>query len=43
MSLLTRIKKAIFGYDIFIYFPRKDSLHYAYPIAKYFVSKGYEC
>jgi WD40 repeat protein len=43
MSLLSKVKKTIFGYDIFISYSRRDSLDYAYAIAKYFMGRGYEC
>jgi hypothetical protein len=43
MSIISQIKKAIFGYDIFISYTRFDSLDYAYAIAQYFMKKGYEC
>lgn len=45
MSLIRKIKKAIFGYDLFISYSRKDSLDYAYSIAEYFMAeeKNYEC
>lgn len=38
-------RKFIFGYDIFISYSRKDSLDYAYSIAKHFMKKeyGFEC
>lgn len=37
------LRRAIFGYDIFISYSRKDSLDYAYAIAQSFMQKGYEC
>jgi hypothetical protein len=39
-SLLYR---TLFGYDIFISYSRRDSLDYAYAIARHFMAKGYEC
>src|SRR5262245_14971788 len=42
MSLLSRIKKAIFGYDIFISYSRKDSLDYAYALAAHFIENKIE-
>lgn len=41
--MLKAIKKYIFGYDIFISYSRKDSLGYAYTVAKYFMKKGFNC
>ncbi|KFE97353.1 hypothetical protein IX39_20375 [Chryseobacterium formosense] len=41
--MLKAIKKYIFGYDIFISYSRKDSLGYAYSVAKYFMKKGFNC
>jgi hypothetical protein len=43
MSIVKQIRKAIFGYDLFISYSRKDSLDYAYSIAQHFMRKGYEC
>lgn len=43
MSSVRNLRKAIFGYDIFISYSRKDGLDYAYAIAQYFMKKGYEC
>jgi hypothetical protein len=45
MGILLAIRKFIFGYDIFISYSRKDSLDYAYSIARHFMKKeyGYEC
>ncbi len=39
----TRLYKTIFGYDLFISYSRKDSLDYAYNIAKHFIGLGYAC
>ena len=41
-SLLSKVKAAIFGYDIFISYSRKDSLDYAFAMASYFIDKKYE-
>lgn len=43
MSIVRRVKKAIFGYDIFISYSRRDSLDYAYAIASSLMKHGYEC
>ena len=45
MNIFLSVKKFIFGYDIFISYSRKDSLDYAYSIARHFMQKkfGYEC
>ncbi|WP_075343133.1 toll/interleukin-1 receptor domain-containing protein [Tenacibaculum agarivorans] len=43
MRFINKIKKTLFGYDIFISYSRKDSLDYGYAIAAYFMKKGYEC
>jgi hypothetical protein len=43
MTFNNKIKKAIFGYDIFISYSRMDGLDYAYAVAQYFMKKGYEC
>jgi len=43
MSPIQRLKEKIFGYDIFISYSRKDSLDYAYQLAKYFMDRGFEC
>lgn len=43
LGLIEKIKRQILGYDIFISYSRKDSISYAYAVAKYFIDKGYEC
>jgi len=43
MRGLKKIKKSIFGYDIFISYSRLDSLQYAYSIAKLLINDKYEC
>ncbi|QEM13029.1 toll/interleukin-1 receptor domain-containing protein [Mucilaginibacter rubeus] len=43
MSILTFIKKIIFGYDIFVSYSRLDGLNYAYAVAQHFLALGYEC
>lgn len=42
MEIISSIKKFLFGYDIFISYSRSDSLDYAYSLATYFITKGYE-
>lgn len=37
------IRRALFGYDIFISYSRKDSIDYAYRLAEHFIQQGYEC
>lgn len=45
MSPLSKSKayRAIYGYDIFISYSRKDGLDYAYALAQFFMQKGYQC
>ena len=45
MNIFKAIKRFVFGYDIFISYSRKDSLDYAYSIARHFMKKeyGYDC
>jgi hypothetical protein len=43
MSFLTRFRRSVFGYDLFISYARKDSLDYAYQISESFMAKGYAC
>lgn len=41
--IINKIRRWIFGYDIFISYSRADSLDYAYTLARHFMDKGYEC
>src|SRR5215217_2777245 len=45
MRIVHSLKRFVFGYDIFISYSRKDSLDYAYSIARHFMKKeyGYDC
>jgi hypothetical protein len=43
MNVFQKIRKTIFGYDLFISYSRTDGLDYAYAIAQYLLSHGYEC
>ena len=45
MNIFNSIKRAVFGYDIFISYSRRDSLDYAYSIARHFMKTehGYDC
>jgi WD40 repeat protein len=43
MSLFKKIRIAVFGYDIFISYSRRDGLDYAYAIAQHFMDRKYEC
>jgi hypothetical protein len=45
MNIFSIIKRFVFGYDIFISYSRKDSLDYAYSIARHFMKNeyGYDC
>lgn len=43
MNIFTKLRMAILGHDIFISYSRKDSLDYAYALARYFMRNGYDC
>lgn len=43
MRLFRYLKNVLFGYDIFISYSRKDSLDYAYALAKHFMAQNYSC